>query len=226
MKKVLKWSAIGFGGFIVLLIALSLVFGEVDAPETVTPRPTRAPTFTAPTPTLTTTEAAILATAEAARATTEAATFATATRVAAPQVAADAVAETLTKGNRGVKRVEKVALSDEGAVTVQWAINDNLTSGLRKGAARRDVVKILRAVQWSGVSYESILVVGTFSMVDRYGNVSESPVIRALYNRSTVEKIKWDTFRADNVWWIADGDGGGGGGLGEYRAFVHRDFRD
>lgn len=144
------------------------------------------------------------------------------------QVIGDAVVKALARSNRDVKRVQKFSLSDEGAVTMQWAINKNLTSGLTNSAARRDVVKILRAVHESGVPYESILVEGTFVMVDLYGNVNESTVVRALYNRSTVEKIDWDHFRVDNVYRIADGDGilPSGTFIGEYRAFVHRDFRD
>ena len=193
MKKKLKWGAIGFGGLIVLLTVIGVFVGgseESEVPQVTSPT-------TAPTP-------------QAER--------------SPRQTIGDAVIKALGKSNREVEgafsdshQVQAVVLSDERAVTVQWAINDNLTSGLRKGGARRDVVDILKAVHESGVPYESILVVGTFPLVDLLGNASETPVVRAVYDQSTVEQINWDGFQSDNVYRIADG---------EFGAIVHKDFRD
>ena len=122
----------------------------------------------------------------------------------------DAVADALGKSNRGVnfaasdsRRVKSVGL-DDGILFVQWAINDNLTGGLMKAGARRDVSDILEAIQKTGVSYDSILVVGTFALVDLLGNEREGEVVEASYSRSTLESINWDNFIFDNVDRVAD----------------------
>lgn len=132
----------------------------------------------------------------------------------------DAVADTLGKSNRGMnfaasdsRRVKAVGL-DGGKLFVQWAINDNITSGLMKAGARRDVSDILKAIQETGVLYDNVLVVGTFALVDLLGNESEEEVVEASYNRSTVESINWDNFIFDNVYRISDG------------VVIHRLFRD
>ena len=139
------------------------------------------------------------------------------------QAVRSAIVEALGKSNREVpggssnaRQVQKVAFND-GVITVQWTINGNLSSGMRIRGAKMDVIKILKAVQGSSISYKSILVEGTFPLVDKYGNASERQVVTAPYDRSTVDKINWDNFLTNNVFQIADG---------EFGALLHKDFRD
>ena len=109
----------------------------------------------------------------------------------------------LGKANRNVPRLASVKV-DQGAITVQWAINDNLFSDMISKSGKEDVVKILQAIVNSGQPYEMVHVVGTFSMKDAYGNVSEEPVVHATYSKTTIEKINWTGFDPDNVYQIAD----------------------
>jgi len=139
------------------------------------------------------------------------------------QAVRSAIVEALGKSNREVpggssnsRQVQNVAFND-GVITVQWTINENLFSGMRTHGAKMDVIKILKAVQGSSIPYESILVEGTFPLVDKYGNASERQVVTAPYDRSTVDKINWDNFLTDHVFQIADG---------EFGALLHKDFRD
>lgn len=196
MKKLLKWGAIGLGGFLVLLMVMGAIITVLeDSPEA--------------------------SKLEAAEATTQP----TLPPTPSPrQIVVDAVIDVLGKSNRDVEgafsdshRGQAVSLSDDGVITVQWAINDNLSSGFVKRGARNDVLDVLRAVHESGVPYGSILTLGTFSLVDIYGNSSEEVVVRAVYDRSTVEKIDWDNFLSDNIYRIADGEVG---------AMIHKTFRD
>lgn len=55
-----------------------------------------------------------------------------------------------------------------------------------------DTVELLLAVHESGVPYSDVLLVGTFLLVNIYGNRSESRVFMARFPRSTIERIHWD----------------------------------
>lgn len=103
-----------------------------------------------------------------------------------------AVVTALNDGNRGVDRVRDVILLDDGSVSIGWAINDNLTKGFVLGGARGDVVDILRAVRDTGLPVTGVNLAGTFSMVDVYGNTSESIVVSASYGADTLAKLNLD----------------------------------
>ena len=87
---------------------------------------------------------------------------------------------------------------------VQWTVNDNLTQGMRAGSARLDIVHMLEALAGSSESYTSVFFRGTFAMVGRLGNASESNVVEAVYTRNVIDQINFANFLTDNVYAIAE----------------------
>jgi hypothetical protein len=108
---------------------------------------------------------------------------------------------------KNVKRVDHVFSGvnrGQPGIIVQFAINDNLTKNMVKLGAREDVANILQAIANSGTDYFSVRIAGTFSMVDKFGNAKEQFVIKATFNKETVDRINWKNFNSDNVFEIAD----------------------
>ena len=113
-----------------------------------------------------------------------------------------AIEDALGDSNRDIARISEFEVTDQ--IFVQWAINDNLTEDMIKGGAQLDITEILQAVSESEVEYNSVRVYGTFPLVDSYGNVEETEVVKAVYTLETLEKINWDNFLFKNVYEIAD----------------------
>lgn len=114
-----------------------------------------------------------------------------------------AIQTALGDGNRDVPRIQEFDFTD-GTIWVVWAIDDNFTEGLVKRGAQLDIVNILKAVDSTGIDYQRVDLLGTFSMVDVYGNTSESDVISVSYSQATVQRINWDNFLTDDIYTIAD----------------------
>ena len=112
----------------------------------------------------------------------------------------------LGRNNRDLPTVTDFKINSDGLVFVVWPLNDNLTENMIKRGGMTDIVAILKAVSEldSKLSYNQVDCIGTFSMVDAYGNAEEKDVIRASYTRATVNAINWDNFITDNIYTIAD----------------------
>ena len=115
------------------------------------------------------------------------------------------VEDELGSANRDVPRLESIEINEgAGIITVRWAINDNITDNFRIYGARRDASSILQTITKSEIQFERVALRGTFSMVDIYGNAEEAEVFRLIFDRSTFEKINWESFLYDNIYLIAD----------------------
>jgi hypothetical protein len=138
-----------------------------------------------------------------APATTEPATTATTekpTTTAKPKpipsktILHDAVAEALGESNRNVKRLPGFSADEGSYIIVTWRIDENLTEGLTKDGARIDAVTILKTIK--GVPehdrYKGVFLKGTYPLVDQYGNSKEETVVRARYERRTLERINFE----------------------------------
>lgn len=112
----------------------------------------------------------------------------------------------LGTGNRNIPRLTALNFNDPetNAIFVNWAINDNLTENLIIYGAKSDATDILKAIAQSGVDYTYVILSGSFSMVDKFGNTSESNVVNLTFYKTTVDKINWDNFLSDNIYTIAD----------------------
>lgn len=113
----------------------------------------------------------------------------------------------LGKGNRNMPRLTSIEWSpSDKTLTIKWAIDDNLTEDFIKRGAKMDVEAMLKAIDTQGIpyDYDSVVLDGSFALVDAYGNTSEQRVVLLTYYRSTIEKINWDNFLTDNMYVIAD----------------------
>lgn len=133
--------------------------------------------------------------------TTTTSTSAT-TPASAPQTFQTRIQGTLGTSNRNVQRVSEARLQGE-RLLVQWAINDNLSVGMIRGGARRDIRDMLEVIADGSEPYTTVILRGTFAMVDQLGNASETPVVEATYTRDTIDRINFENFLTDNVYVIA-----------------------
>ena len=114
------------------------------------------------------------------------------------------VKKALGKGNRDAdRRLSPVTAEPGQRVVIKWAINENLTEGLTKDTARKEAVDILKAIRDAEPDYNGVVLEGTYSLEDQFGNTSEDRVVIADYDRTTVERINFDNFRFKNVYEIA-----------------------
>jgi len=106
----------------------------------------------------------------------------------------NAVVEALGDSNRDVKRLPQFGATEGEYIVLTWRINENLTEGLTKDSARLDGVNILKAIRNvpEHDRYKGVAIKGTYSLVDQYGNASEDTVVRATYERRTLERINFE----------------------------------
>lgn len=122
----------------------------------------------------------------------------------------------LGDNNRDVPRIGEYWFNaDSGLIYVQFAIDDNLGIRMIRTGARIDTLTILEEVSQTSLDYSGVDVLGTFELVDQYGNTSESIVTSLYYTRETVERINFDNMLFENVYEIADNVG-----------MIHLEFRD
>lgn len=118
------------------------------------------------------------------------------------------VREVLGTGNRDdVKRVKVVIVEETNGtyhVTVEWAINNNLTEDMIRSGARRDVVHVGEALSEGGWPIYALTMAGSFSLVDVYGNAKETNVVKVAYSEETFGKINWTAIDFDNIYLVAD----------------------
>jgi len=112
----------------------------------------------------------------------------------------------LGAGNRDIPRLTTLNFDDpeKGAIFINWAINDNLTENMIRSGAKFDATHILKALAQSGIDYTYVIMSGSFSMADKFGNTSEENEVNLTFEKSTVDKINWENFISDNIYDIAD----------------------
>lgn len=116
------------------------------------------------------------------------------------------ITKVLGEGNRGVPKITAINFDDPetGAIFINWALDDNLTMEFIGSGARSDATEIVRALHNSGIDYTYVILSGSFSLVDEFGNKNEANVFNLTFNKSTIEKINWENFLTDNIDNIAD----------------------
>ncbi len=103
--------------------------------------------------------------------------------------------------------MSKVEIISFGVINIEWAINDSFWVN---DTARGEAVEVLKAVHASGLQTDLVNLVGTFSMIDQFGNKSEDPVVWLTYSLATVQQINWadelfvDYSLQKNIYEIAD----------------------
>jgi hypothetical protein len=118
-------------------------------------------------------------------------------------VVEELVREALGAGNRDVDRISKIKMASDGWVTVDWAIDDNLTEGMTKTGAKIDICDVAEALCQNGFC-DGLTMHGSFSMQDVYGSVSELTVVGVVLRPETLARINWEHFDFHDIYFIAD----------------------
>jgi len=100
---------------------------------------------------------------------------------------------------------------DDGVIEVYWKIEDNINKKLTRSGARLDVMHVAESLCEAGYC-TGLRMVGTFLMVDKYGNEDEFTVINVYFSSSTLQRTNWKNIVPSNIFYIAD------------EAEVHPDF--
>lgn len=135
-----------------------------------------------------------------------------------PEAAVDeAVSKKMGRSNRDIgDRVEVSFDPATSTYTIKFAINDNLTDGIRKDGMRLDVVDGLKGFRGSvSTPYELVVFEGTFAYSDAYGGTREMSVVRSTYSSATVDRLDFETISFKRILDVPPADG----------AAVHRDWR-
>lgn len=99
--------------------------------------------------------------------------------------------------------IVNIPLSSEINVFVTWAISEGFTEGMTRFAARKEATDLFKALYTSGLSINQVVLRGTFSMKDKYGNISEETVVRLVLDKATARRINWAYFDSANIYAVA-----------------------
>ncbi len=196
-SRLVIWLGL-LGGCCTISLLVTLLSPQTDEPES----PTTAISDSAIETVIAQTEAAAAGTFEPTSAPTP---LPAPSNTLEPSVALKlSIEDELSSANRDVPRLESIEiLEGAGIITVRWAINDNITDGFRISGAKRDASTILQTIAESGMQFERVVLRGSFSMVDLYGNAEEAEVFRLIFDRAEYEQINWDNFLSDNIYLVA-----------------------
>jgi hypothetical protein len=106
-----------------------------------------------------------------------------------------------------IDKVKNISISESTSgdyvIAIDFAIDDNLTESLIKGGAKMDVYDVMKTL-YAKYTIESIDMFGSFSMRDKYGNISEDVVLKCKLTKSTAYKINWENIYQDDLFKILD----------------------
>ena len=114
-----------------------------------------------------------------------------------------ALEDELGRSNRDLPRITEFMKAGNN-LHITFTINENLTEGLIKTSAKIDVTKILKTVDSWEYDFDELVIFGSMSLVDKFGNAEEENVLKVTYRSGTVDRINWDNFLHNNVYAIAD----------------------
>lgn len=83
---------------------------------------------------------------------------------------------------------------DARTVEVTFKVADNFTNGLIRGGIAMDSFDVARRVSEADVPYRFLSLVGTFPLIDKYGNESDGKVFSVTFDLNEIRKINWDNF--------------------------------
>jgi hypothetical protein len=124
-----------------------------------------------------------------------------------PKVALrESINKVLGTDNGELPRLTKISYSDPeaGDITITWAINDNAFQNSKKVGAQIDTTNILKVLENSKTRFIYVILIGTFSMQDRYGNPTEIQAMSLGFNKSKLDKINWEDFQPSDIYALAD----------------------
>ena len=118
----------------------------------------------------------------------------------------ESISQVLGLDNRKLPRLTKISYSDpeRGDITITWVINDNVSPSLRKVNAQNDAINILKVLEKNQTRFIYVILIGTFSMQDEYGNATEIQAMNLGFNKSKLDKINWEDFKPLDIYNLAD----------------------
>ena len=108
--------------------------------------------------------------------------------------------------NRNLPRLTKFTYSfpESGDITITWTLNDNALQNSTKADAQMDATNILKVLESSKTRYIYVILIGTISMQDAYGNTAEIQALSLGFNKSKLDKVIWEDFQPSDVYDLAD----------------------
>lgn len=113
-----------------------------------------------------------------------------------------ALSTALGDSNRDLDRIVKLEFGE--TLVIDFTINENLTEDLIRYGAKMDFVTILKLLSVTEIPFTSASISGSYSLVDLYGNASETMVVYGLYTKDIISKINFSNFITDNVYILAE----------------------
>lgn len=118
----------------------------------------------------------------------------------------ESLIQVLGTSNRNISRLTQILYSypERGDITITWTINNNISQNQRIANAQVDATNILKVLQRHKTRFVYVILIGTFSMQDPQGTISEQQVIDLGFNKSKLEKVNWQIFEPTEIYNLAD----------------------
>lgn len=120
----------------------------------------------------------------------------------------DAVLKAVGGSNRNLDPLPEFSAPRGEYIALTWTIDENLTEGLTKDSACLDGMRILKAIKRvearTGNHYTGVFLKGTYLLVDKYGHESEEIVVRARYDKTTINRINFENVNFRYIFDLAD----------------------
>lgn len=106
----------------------------------------------------------------------------------------------------GTERLTKISYSkpEAGDITITWAIENNDLRPTTKAAAQSDATTILKILKDSKSRFIYVVLIGTISMPDPQGQITETQVLSLGFNKSKLDKVAWEDFQPSDIFNLAD----------------------
>lgn len=119
------------------------------------------------------------------------------------------VNDKLGRVNRdAIERVANVQVgpyqNDAASVVITFAADDNLKSSWVVDGALNDVGKVARELRDRYPTLGRVKMIATMPFKDKYGNVSEEPVVRVAYTAATLKRMQFDNLSGRDFLEVAD----------------------
>jgi hypothetical protein len=103
-------------------------------------------------------------------------------------------------------RLTKISHSvpEAGDITITWAINDDVSQNSTKVNAQIDATNILKVLENSKTRFIYVILIGTVSTQDEYGDATETQAISLGFNKSRLDRINWEDFQPSDIYDLAD----------------------
>lgn len=119
---------------------------------------------------------------------------------------AAALQEELGESNLDDRPRLRVVDSTPGLDTlfIDWNINDSF-AGDRQATVQIDLARMMRVLVEGDdfIAYKDVAFRGYYPLINALGNVNDTLVVQAWYDRTTLEQINWDNFLHKNTFVIA-----------------------